>query len=257
VKFVLTAVLIAVAIIGAIAALLSPLIIRTLIFEPFTIPSAAMAPTLLEGDYVIVSKGAYGYSRHSFIGSPPIFGGRQFFHPPSRGDIVVFKLPRDGRTSYIKRVIGLPGDHIQVRHAVVYINRKALGQTLVGKIQTSDRGFAEEAEIVRETNPEGRSYLIQSHNGDGPQDNTGVYTVPAHCYFMIGDNRENSADSRFDPGLAPDDPKLGGCGWDRRLDDQVGGDAGVGFVPEVNLVGRAWMVIRSDRSGRLRTLVPE
>jgi signal peptidase I len=241
----------------AIAALLSPLIVRTLIFEPFTIPSAAMEPTLFQGDYVVVSKAAYGYSRHSVIGSPAIFNGRLFGRAPDRGDIVVFKLPRDGRTNYIKRIIGLPGDRVQVRHSVLYVDGKASPQSLVEKVETSDRGFPEPAQVMRETNPGGRSFLIQLHAGDGPADNTGVYVVPAGCYFVMGDNRENSVDSRFDPGLSPDDPKLGSCGWDRRLDDQIGDDAGVGFVPEENLVGRAWIVIRNDRSGRLRAVAPQ
>jgi signal peptidase I len=226
-------------------ALLIALVIRTLLFQPYTIPSASEEPNLYQGDYIIVSKWSYGYSRHSILFSPPLFSGRALFSPPSRGDVIVFKLPRDGRTDYIKRLVGLPGDHVQVRQGVLYINGKPLAQTPVQKIETTDRGRPEEAALVRETNPEGRSYLIQSHNGDEPADNTGVYVIPAHCYFMMGDNRENSADSRFDPGLPADDPNLRGCAWDSSVDGQVGDEAGVGFVPEENLVGKAQIIILS------------
>lgn len=226
-------------------ALLIALVIRTLLFQPYTIPSASEEPNLYQGDYIIVSKWTYGYSRHSILFSPPLFSGRLLFSPPSRGDVIVFKLPRDGRTDYIKRLVGLPGDHLQVRQGVLYINGKPLTQTPVQKIETSDRGRPEGAELARETNPEGRSYLIQSHGGDEPADNTGVYVVPAHCYFMMGDNRENSADSRFDPGLPSDDPNLHGCAWDSSVDGQVGDEAGVGFVPEENLVGKAQIIILS------------
>ena len=103
-------------------ALLVALVLRVFLFQPFTIPSASMEPTLLEGDYIIVSKYAYGYSRHSAPFSPPLFDGRVFSQAPKRGDIVVFKLPRDGRTDYIKRLVGLPGDRIQVREGVLLIN---------------------------------------------------------------------------------------------------------------------------------------
>jgi signal peptidase I len=230
-------------------ALLIALIIRTILFQPYTIPSASEEPNLYQGDYIIVSKWSYGYSRHSILFSPPISKGRLFFQRPTRGDVVVFKLPRDGHTDYIKRLMGLPGDHIQVRRGVVYINGKALTQQPVGTVETDDHGYPEQVMLRRETNPEGRSYLIQAHPGDTPADNTAVYTVPAGCYFMMGDNRENSADSRFDPGLAPEDPRLGGCGWDSRVEAKVGDDLGVGFVPEENLVGKAQIVMLSWKEG--------
>jgi signal peptidase I len=230
-------------------ALLIALIIRTVLFQPYTIPSASEEPNLYQGDYIIVSKWSYGYSRHSILFSPPISKGRLFFRPPTRGDVVVFKLPRDGHTDYIKRLVGMPGDHLQVRQGVLYINDKALTQKPVRSIQTNDHGFPEQVMLRRETNPEGRSYLVQVHPGDTPADNTGVYVVPAGCYFMMGDNRENSADSRFDPGLAPEDPRLGGCGWDSRVEAKVGDDFGVGFVPEENLVGKAQIVMLSWKEG--------
>ena len=101
-------------------------VIRTLLFQPYTIPSASEEPNLYQGDYIIVTKWSYGYSRHSILFSPPLFKGRIFFHAPTRGDIVVFKLPRDGHTDYIKRLIGLPGDHVQMRGGRLYINEKLI-----------------------------------------------------------------------------------------------------------------------------------
>jgi signal peptidase I len=226
-------------------ALLIAFVIRTILFQPYTIPSASEEPNLYQGDYIVVSKWSYGYSRHSILFSPPLFKGRLFSTPPKRGDVIVFKLPRDGHTDYIKRLVGLPGDTIQVKQGILFINGKALHQVPTKVVETDDRGRPEQATLMRETNPEGRSYLIQSHGGDEPADNTAVYHVPPHCYFMMGDNRENSADSRFDPGISPDDPLLGGCGWDSGTDAQIGDESGVGFVPEDNLVGRARIVILS------------
>jgi len=244
-----------VVLVGSALLILTPLAVRTLGYEPFTIPSAAMKPTFYQGDYVIVSKGAYGYSRHSILGSPSLMRGRVGFRPPARGDVVVFKLPRDGRTNYVKQLIGLPGDRVQILRGVVLINQTPLRQHIEGSIPTDDRGVPERASLVREFTPEGRSYLLQTHGADEPMDNTGVYVVPPHCYFVLGDNRENSADSRFDPGLPPNDPKLGGCGWDGRVDSQVGDGEGVGFVPEENLIGRAWMLLRADPSVGFKTIV--
>ena len=229
-------------------ALLIALVVRTLIFQPYTIPSASDEPNLYQGDYIIVSKWSYGYSRHSILGSPPLFKGRVFNRAPTRGDVIVFKLPRDGHTDYIKRLIGMPGDRVQVRQGQVYINGKALAEGTPRIVTAHDRGWPEDARWVRETNPEGRRYLTQIHgSGNEIADNTGVYVVPPHCYFMMGDNRENSLDSRFDPGLLPDSPKLGGCGWDPALDAYLPPEIGVGFLPEENLVGRARLVLVSWR----------
>jgi signal peptidase I len=239
-------------------ALAIALVIRTFLFQPYTIPSGSEEPNLYRGDYIIVSKWSYGYSRHSILGSPPLFKGRLFFHAPKRGDIVVFKLPSDGHTDYIKRLVGLPGDRIQVRRGQLYINGNALTQKPEAAINAeASRGpdadpASVPATLVRETNPEGRQYLTQMFSEGGRADNTGVYVVPPHCYFMMGDNRDDSADSRFDSGLSPDDPKLGGCGWDSRLDAAVGGEANpinVGFVPEENLVGRARIILLSWNTG--------
>jgi signal peptidase I len=230
-------------------ALLIALFIRTLFFQPYTIPSASEEPNLYRGDYIIVSKWSYGYSRHSILFSPPLFNGRIFFTPPKRGDVIVFKLPRDGNTDYIKRLVGLPGDRIQMRAGQLYINDKPLPERRVPVTDLDDHGPDPTLSWVRETNPEGRQYLTQRLALNGTANNTGVYVVPPHCYFMMGDNRDNSADSRFDSGLAPDDPRLGGCGWDSRLDAAVGGDVGVGFVPEENLVGKAQIIMLSWNTG--------
>jgi signal peptidase I len=236
-------------------ALAIALVIRTLLFQPYTIPSGSEEPNLYRGDYIIVSKWSYGYSRHSILGSPPLFKGRLFFHAPHRGDTIVFKLPSDGHTDYIKRLVGLPGDRIQVRQGLLYINGKPVQRQAVGRVMAiesrgpdADPG-AIPATLYRETNPEGRQYLTQALAEGGQANNTGVYVVPAHCYFMMGDNRDNSADSRFDSGLMPEDPRLGGCGWDSTLDAAVGGASGVGFVPEENLVGKARLILLSWDTG--------
>ncbi len=231
-------------------ALLVALVIKTLVFQPFTIPSASEEPNLYEGDYVVVAKWPYGYSRHSILFSPPLFKGRVLFNPPTRGDVIVFKLPSSGHVDYIKRLVGLPGDRIQVRGGRLYINGNALPVTPDKTVTVDDRMIPEQAAWRWETNPEGRRYLNQIHGaGAEAGDNTGVYVVPPHCYFMMGDNRENSLDSRFDPGLPPDDPKLGGCGWDSRVDGFLPPEAGVGFVPEDNLVGKAEFVLMSWNKG--------
>jgi signal peptidase I len=203
-------------------ALFVALVLRIFLFQPFTIPSASMEPTLLEGDYIIVSKYAYGYSRHSAPFSPPVFDGRVFARAPNRGDIVVFKLPRDGRTDYIKRVVGLPGDRIQVREGVLYINGRQVRRVGAGTGQIqSPFGFERPVDRFRETLPNGKSYMTYDLGPDGEVDNTGVYTVPAGHYFMMGDSRDNSVDSRYPP------------------------DFGVGFVPAENLVGKAEMIVFS------------
>jgi signal peptidase I len=196
-------------------AILIALVVRTLFFEPFNIPSGSMKPTLLVGDYLFTSKYAYGYSKHSLPFSPPLFGGRVLEDLPQRGDVVVFKLPSDGRTDYIKRVVGLPGDRIQMRDGVLHINGEAVTKERIG-------GFVDDEgrELARfvETLPNGRQYEVLDATANGPYDTTRVFEVPADHLFVMGDNRDNSMDSRT------------------RL---------VGFVPIENLVGRAEVIFFS------------
>lgn len=220
------------------------LVLRVLLFQPFTIPSASMEPNLYQGDYIIVSKYSYGWSKHSIPFSPPLFNGRILGHAPRRGDIIVFKLPRDPNVDYIKRLIGLPGDKVQVRGGVVYINGKAL-ERQERPSALVDTGYGTiRAGRFEETNPEGRKYATQDYGPDSEADNTGVYVVPEGCYFFMGDNRDNSLDSRFDPGTAFK-AGSGSCKWDYNNDQYIGMQEGVGFVPAENLVGRAQLILLS------------
>jgi len=226
-------------------ALAIALVLRVLLFQPFTIPSASMEPNLYQGDYIIVSKYSYGWSKHSIPFSPPLFDGRILGKTPTRGDIIVFKLPRDPNVDYIKRLIGLPGDKVQVRGGVVYINGKALPRKELPSALV-DTGYGTiRAGRFEETNPEGRKYATQDYGPDSDADNTGVYTVPAGCYFFMGDNRDNSLDSRFDPGVSAFKTGPGTCKWDYANDQYIGMQEGVGFVPAENLVGRAQLILLS------------
>jgi signal peptidase I len=239
-------------------ALLIALVLRVIFFQPYTIPSASEEPNLYEGDYIIVSKWSYGWSKHSIPLSPPLFSGRLFFHAPDRGDIVVFKLPHDAEskgTDYIKRLVGLPGDRIQVKAGQLYINDKALPEKpLAPGMGDVDENGASPVDRFEETNPSGRSYIIQRAPDDAghPANNTGVYVVPPHCYFMMGDNRDNSLDSRFDPFMPMTSTGSATCAWDENLDQGALTSPdypGVGFVPEEDLVGKAQFVLASWMPG--------
>ena len=205
-------------------ALLLALVVRTLLFQPFNIPSGSMKDTLLIGDYLFVSKYAYGYSRFSLPFSPPVFKGRLFGTQPQRGDIVVFKLPKDNATDYIKRVIGLPGDRIQMIDGRLHINGRAVQREKLPDIVTRNM-FGIETRVARwqETLPNGVSYETLDLDPNSFEDNTPVYEVPAGHYFMMGDNRDNSTDSRV----------LGA----------------VGYVPFENLIGRAEIIFFSVAEG--------
>jgi signal peptidase I len=183
-------------------ALLIALVLRTLLFQPFHIPSESMVPTLLTGDYIFASKFTYGYSRHSMPLSPPLFDGRILGRDPQRGEIAVFKWPGDNRTDYIKRVIGLPGDTIQVRGGTLYINNEPAPREFV-KTVTEDNPFggSTSVDVFRETLPNGVDYLIYDM-GPREADDTRVYVVPEDHYFMMGDNRDDSRDSRYFDAVA-------------------------------------------------------
>ena len=203
-----------------IQALLIALVFRTFFYHPFNIPSGSMIPTLLVGDYLFVSKFSYGYSRFSFPIELPFLDGRYWADVPERGDIAVFRLPRETGTDYIKRVIGLPGDKIQMNDGVLSINGKAVRRERVADyIGENAFGARSGTKRYKETLPNGVSYFTLDLNDNGARDTTGVYEVPPDHYFMMGDNRDNSTDSRY-------------------LQN-------VGFVPAENLVGRAEVIFFS------------
>lgn len=180
-------------------ALLVAVGVRTVAFEPFNIPSGSMIPTLLVGDYVFVSKYSYGFSHYSLPFAPPLFHGRVFGKLPERGDVVVFRLPSDTSQTYIKRVIGLPGDRIQVIDGVLNINGEPVKRERVADYPL-DNGYGGTRAVPRymETLPNGVTHPIIEMLGDeGPMDNTGVYQVPEDHVFCMGDNRDNSQDSRY------------------------------------------------------------
>ena len=201
------------------------LLFRSLLFEPFNIPSGSMIPTLKVGDYLFVSKFSYGYSRYSFpFGAVP-FSGRVLGGEPERGDVVVFKQPRNESVAFIKRVVGLPGDEIAVKRGILHINGVAVDR------QHADVGTATDGFSVMkyddyiETLPEGTTHRIREVTDAGSLDNTRIYTVPEGHYFMMGDNRDNSNDSRT---------------------------ASVGLVPFENLIGKAQFLFFSHNgSARL------
>jgi len=205
-------------------AVILAVLFRSFAYEPFYIPSSSMKSTLLIGDYVFVSKYSYGYSRYSFPFGLPPFDGRVWETKPQRGDVIVFKLPADNSTNYIKRLIGLPGDSIQIKKGILYINGNEVERRRIGNFKDSyESGNVTSIPQYIETLPNGVSYRVLDQEKDrGSLDNTGVYNVPENSYFFMGDNRDNSQDSRV---------------LNR-----------VGFVPEENLLGPARFIFFSSES---------
>ena len=203
-------------------ALLVAFAVRSFLFQPFTIPSGSMIPSLWVGDYLFVNKFAYGYSRHSLPFSLPLLRGRVFAREPRRGDVAVFKLPRDGRTDFIKRIIGLPGDVIALQKGRLYINGTQIPRLRLEPFALAPAGGGGGggvglwAQHFRESHPTalgGARYRVLDSASDSPGDDMAPVRVPPAHYFVLGDNRDNSSDSRF--------------------------AAGVGLVPQDHLVGRA------------------
>ncbi|WP_029006812.1 signal peptidase I [Azospirillum halopraeferens] len=198
--------------------------VRTFAYEPFNIPSGSMIPSLLIGDYLFVSKFSYGYSKHTVTFGFPLFEGRVLGSMPERGDVAVFKLPRDNKTDYIKRIVGLPGDTVQVVGGVLHINGQPVKRERIEDYVSTD-GVGRETRLAQyvETLPGGRSHRIIEETDHGPLDDTPVYRVPENHFFMMGDNRDNSLDSRV--------PSM------------------VGYVPLENMVGRAEFLFFSLAEG--------
>jgi signal peptidase I len=196
----------------AILAILLALFIRTFFFEPFNIPSGSMLPTLKVGDYLFVSKTSYGYSRHSFPFGLGGFDGRMMAAAPERGDVIVFKLPSNPSIDYIKRLVGLPGDRIQVRGGRLFINGERVEREPVGmeRVAGEDGPSSTMMEYI-ETLPGGAMHKIYEESDSAPLDNTEEYVVPEGHYFMMGDNRDNSQDSRVADlvGFVPNDLLVG------------------------------------------------
>ena len=203
-----------------IGALLIAILIRSLIIQPFYIPSSSMEPNLLVGDRIFVSKFSYGYSKHSFPFSPNFSNKRFLSKEPTQGDLVVFKTPSDNRTDYIKRLIGLPGDEIQFINGELFINKNKIKRKKIDNIfQTRCGNFLLETNTYIETLPNGLEHLV-TYNKKGSLQNTKIYKVPNNHYFLMGDNRDCSKDSRF-------------------LEE-------VGYVKKLNLVGKAKIIFFSN-----------
>ncbi|MFK7901245.1 MAG: signal peptidase I [Nitratireductor sp.] len=184
-----------------IQALLLAFIVRTFLFQPFTIPSGSMKSNLLIGDYLFVSKYSYGFSKHSIPYAPDLFSGRIMSSNPERGDVAVFKLPSNPSIDYIKRVVGLPGDKIQMKQGVLFINGTEVKKERIADYVDPELGTS--VPMYKETLPNGVEHTTLDLTPLGNGDNTGVFEVPAGHYFMMGDNRDNSLDSRFDVGFVP------------------------------------------------------
>lgn len=203
-------------------AVILALLLRTFAYEPFSIPSKSMVPTLLVGDYLFVSKFSYGYSRYSFPFGLPLFDGRVLgdIEDVERGDVVVFKKPTDNKTDYIKRIVGLPGDEIQMVDGVLHINGEPVERQTLGSGSVEEDGYSRDVTEYEETLPNGVDHLIWEIGDDRFLDRTEVFDVPEGQFFAMGDNRDSSQDSRT---------------------------AEVGFIPFENLIGRAEFIFFSHR----------
>jgi signal peptidase I len=195
------------------------LLIRTFLWQPFNIPSGSNIPTLLVGDYLFASKYSYGYTHYSLPLSLNIFSGRIFGSPPQRGDVVVFRLPRDPSIDYIKRVVGLPGDRIQMIDGVLNINGVPVKREHITRGCVAHEDLGQTVICYRETLQNGVTYITHNFSSNGFLDNTAVYHVPPSDYFLMGDNRDNSVDSRV--------------------------PSAVGYVPFENLIGKAQIIFFS------------
>ncbi|NJC42261.1 signal peptidase I [Brevundimonas alba] len=204
--------------------LLAATVIQTVAWQPFTIPSSSMEPGLVTGDYVVVSKWAYGWSRASLPFNPPLPGGRLLGRSPERGDVVVFRRPSNPQETWVKRLIGLPGDRVQVVGGAVSVNGRVIPRTPLNLTTDHDEP-SRQVLRVRESLPGGDSYVTYDGGSGLPGDDTGVYVVPEGFYFMMGDNRDNSLDSRWPA------------------------DMGVGLLPAENIVGRAEVIVASWKPG--------
>ncbi|MCX8516315.1 MAG: signal peptidase I [Alphaproteobacteria bacterium] len=207
---------------------------RIFLAEPFIIPSSSMVPNLLVGDYIVVSKMSYGYGQYSFPFSPFTFGGRIFGHEIKRGDVVVFRYPPNPKQTYVKRIVGLPGDTLQVKDGILFVNGAAVPRTKISDylMDDNDQGAVSQFEENMPRQGGTKHYrVIEVANNHGGLDNTALYTVPADHYFGMGDNRDNSADSRV---LAP---------------------FGVGYIPRANIIGRVMFVLFSINKGNERNFL--
>ena len=206
-------------------AIIIAVVARTVAYEPFNIPSSSMVPTLLVGDYLFVSKFSYGYSRYSLPFGLPLISERIFLTPPERGDVAVFKLPSDNSTDYIKRIIGLPGDRVQMKKGRLYINDTIVERKQIEDFIVQNAYGVKAVRQYIETLPNGRQHRILETSDMGRLDETPAYTVPPGHYFAMGDNRDNSLDSRVQEM--------------------------VGFIPAENLVGRLSIIYWNSRTRKL------
>ena len=200
------------------------LIIRSFMFEPFNIPSGSMKPNLLVGDFIFVSKYSYGFSKHSLPFSIPLIPGKIFSNTPERGDVVVFKTPENNRTDYIKRVIGLPGDKIEIKNGIIFINGSEIFRKKLNDFIDTDNNTSNKRVRMYNEYFLNKEIKILDITDNGIVDNTQLFNVPENHFFVMGDNRDNSQDSRF--------------------------ISTVGFIPYENLVGKAQFIFFSLENSR-------